>query len=187
MYPPPPPSSSVPLLLTHHPPPLPIQPIPPNPPNLPNPPIPPNPPYPHPSQFIHPQPAVYQLQPTHLPPSLPITSQTIHPQPTSQPIHHHHTNQSIEFDPANPNFNHSLGHLPKMQFPQFDGDNPKLWLSRAKSHFEMYFVHPSVWVRVATHHMTHAAAHWLQSVETSLTNISWESFSSLIHVCFSHD
>lgn len=35
--------------------------------------------------------------------------------------------------------------------------------------------------------MTHAAARWLQSVESSLTNISWESFCSLIEERFSRD
>jgi len=74
-----------------------------------------------------------------------------------------------------------------MQIPQFDGDNPKLWLSWAKSHFEMYFVHPSVWIHVATHHMTHAAAQWLQSMKSNLSNISWEAFSSVIHKRFSRD
>jgi len=72
-------------------------------------------------------------------------------------------------------------------FPQFDGDNPKLWLSRAHSHFEMYSVHPAIWVHVATHHFTHAAARWLQSVESEVQNISWESFSNLIHERFSRD
>ncbi|CAD6334022.1 unnamed protein product [Miscanthus lutarioriparius] len=28
----------------------------------------------------------------------------------------------------------------------------------ARNHFEMYSVHPSVWIRIATHHFTHAAA-----------------------------
>lgn len=67
-----------------------------------------------------------------------------------------------------------------MLFPQFDGDNPKLCLSRAKSHFEMYFVHPAVWVRVATHHFTHAAARWLQSIEHRLHNVTWETFSAMV-------
>jgi hypothetical protein len=69
--------------------------------------------------------------------------------------HHNH---------SNPN----LGQLLKIQFPQFNGDNSKLWLSRAASHFEMYSIHPSMWIRVATHHFTHAAARWLQSVESQL-------------------
>ena len=72
-------------------------------------------------------------------------------------------------------------------FPQFDGDNPKLWLSRARSHFEMYSVHPAIWVHVATHHFTRAAARWLQLVEFEVQNISWESFSNLIHERFSRD
>jgi uncharacterized protein YjaG (DUF416 family) len=74
-----------------------------------------------------------------------------------------------------------------MLFPQLEGDNPKLWLSRARSHFEMYSVHPTIWVCVATRHFTHAAAHWLQSVESEVQNISWESFSTLILVRFSRD
>ena len=74
-----------------------------------------------------------------------------------------------------------------MLFPQFDGDNPKLWLSRARSHFKMCSVHPAIWVRVATHHFTHAIARWLQSVESEFQNISWESFSNLIHERFSRD
>jgi hypothetical protein len=74
-----------------------------------------------------------------------------------------------------------------MLFPQFDGDNPKLWLSHARSHFEMYSVHLAIWVCVATHHFTHAAARWLQSVESKVQNISWEAFSTCIHGRFSHD
>jgi hypothetical protein len=74
-----------------------------------------------------------------------------------------------------------------MMFPQLEGDNPKLWLSRARSHFEMYSVHPTIWVCVATRHFTHAVAHWLQSVKSEVQNISWESFSTLILVRFSRD
>lgn len=63
------------------------------------------------------------------------------------------------YPPYNPSSSNAhLGQLPKMLFPQFDADNPKLWLSRARSHFEMYSVHPAIWVRVATHHFTHATA-----------------------------
>ena len=51
----------------------------------------------------------------------------------------------------------------------------------------MYSVHPAIWVQVATHHFTHAAARWLQSVESEIQNISWESFAILIHERFSRD
>jgi hypothetical protein len=39
-----------------------------------------------------------------------------------------------------------LGLLPKLHFPSFDGDNPRLWISRAKEYFDLYNVDPSVWI-----------------------------------------
>jgi hypothetical protein len=34
----------------------------------------------------------------------------------------------------------NLGQLPKLHFPKFDGDHPKLWQSRCENYFEMYSV-----------------------------------------------
>jgi hypothetical protein len=51
----------------------------------------------------------------------------------------------------------------------------------------MYSIHPSVWVHVATHHFTHAAARLLQSGESEIQHVSWETFSNLIHERFSRD
>jgi hypothetical protein len=31
-------------------------------------------------------------------------------------------------------------HIPKMNFPPFDGENPKLWLGRCLDYFDMYSV-----------------------------------------------
>lgn len=74
-----------------------------------------------------------------------------------------------------------------MIFPVFDGSNPQLWLTRAKSYFEMYSVHQSMWLRVSTHHFTEAAARWLQSVESQLAHISWDSFAPMILERFNRD
>jgi hypothetical protein len=57
-----------------------------------------------------------------------------------------------------------LGKLPKMNFPQFDGDNPKLWQSRCEKYFDMYSTESSMWVRVASMHFDGLAPKWLQSV-----------------------
>jgi hypothetical protein len=54
-----------------------------------------------------------------------------------------------------------FGKLPKINFPMFDGENPKLRQSRCENYFEMYDVESSVWVRVATMHFEGAAARWL--------------------------
>ena len=52
-----------------------------------------------------------------------------------------------------------------MNFPPFDGENPKLWLGCCLDYFDMYTVPHHRWVKVATMHMTAAAARWFQSVE----------------------
>lgn len=36
----------------------------------------------------------------------------------------------------------NLGGLAKLQFPSFDGENPKLWQSRCEDYFHMYSVDP---------------------------------------------
>jgi hypothetical protein len=74
-----------------------------------------------------------------------------------------------------------------MNFPQFDGDNPQLWITRAQNYFEMYSVPPSVWIRVSTHHFVSAAARWLQSVDRNLPSLDWPAFCRLIHQRFSRD
>jgi hypothetical protein len=51
-----------------------------------------------------------------------------------------------------------MGQLPKLHFPKFDGDNPKLWQARCENYFDMYMVAPNVWVRVATMHFKGLAA-----------------------------
>lgn len=39
---------------------------------------------------------------------------------------------------------YSHGNLPKMHFPNFDGENPKLWQSRSVNYFDMYGVDQSL-------------------------------------------
>jgi hypothetical protein len=81
----------------------------------------------------------------------------------------------------------SLGQLPKVQFPGFDGDNPKLWQKRCEDYFHMYSVDPSVWIRVSTMHFTGPAARWLQSVEYQLSHVSWTDFGTMIRERFGKD
>ncbi|CAN6322178.1 unnamed protein product [Urochloa humidicola] len=72
------------------------------------------------------------------------------------------------------------GRLPKLNFPTFDGENPKLWLSRSEDYFELYDVEPHRWIMVASMHFTPAAARWLSSVEHKLKSCSWQTFSSMV-------
>jgi hypothetical protein len=81
----------------------------------------------------------------------------------------------------------SLGQLPKVPFPVFDGDNPKLWQTRCENYFAMYSVDPRVWICVSTMHFTGPAARWLQSVEPQLPNITWPEFGCMIKDRFGRD
>uniref|UniRef100_A0A0A9AK33 Retrotransposon gag domain-containing protein n=1 Tax=Arundo donax TaxID=35708 RepID=A0A0A9AK33_ARUDO len=80
-----------------------------------------------------------------------------------------------------------MGRLPKMNFPQFDGDSPKLWISRSEDYFEMYSVEPSMWIKVASMHFIAASASWLQSVEKKTKTMSWPQFCRIILDRFGRD
>jgi hypothetical protein len=77
--------------------------------------------------------------------------------------------------------------LPKMNFPKFDGDNPKLWKSHCEDYFEMYGVDPLVWVKVSSMHFEGTAARWLQSIDHKVRHASWSELCSWIHERFGKD
>jgi hypothetical protein len=50
--------------------------------------------------------------------------------------------------------------LPKLNFLEFSGDNPKLWISRFESYFDMYEVEEHRWIQIASMAFIDAAARW---------------------------
>jgi hypothetical protein len=76
------------------------------------------------------------------------------------------------------------GKLPRINFPKFDGDNPKLWKSCCENYFEMYVVDECVWVKVAAMHLEGLTARWLQSVDHHVRVASWSELCSWIHERF---
>jgi hypothetical protein len=74
-----------------------------------------------------------------------------------------------------------LGKLPKVNFPKFEGENPKLWRSRFEVYFDIYSVEPSVWVRVMTMHFKGVAARWLRSANYRVHAATWKELYSWIH------
>jgi hypothetical protein len=75
----------------------------------------------------------------------------------------------------------SQGHLPKLNFPVFSGENLQLWRFRCENYFEMYAVESSLWIRVASMHLKGVAARWFQSLEKRVRALSWEEFCVLVH------
>lgn len=80
-----------------------------------------------------------------------------------------------------------LGRLPKLHFPKFDGDNPKLWLSRTADFMKLYRVPQVSWVKLASMQIIAPAARWLPSVEHKLKSCSWEQFVQLVLDRFSRE
>lgn len=74
-----------------------------------------------------------------------------------------------------------------MQFPKFDGDNPQHWMTCAHNYFDLYSVHPSMWVKCSIMQFVGSAAHWLQSIERRLHGIDWPTFCRLIRERFCRD
>jgi hypothetical protein len=80
------------------------------------------------------------------------------PTPPSHHVHHVKANSGDYHRSASTHAN-SIGRLPKLNFPTFDGADPKLWLSRCVDYFELYEVEQYKWIMVATMHFVPPAAH----------------------------
>jgi hypothetical protein len=97
--------------------------------------------------------------------------------------------------PHNPVGDHSAGFgqssnygpLPKVPFPPFDGDNPRLWIRRSEDYFDLYNVDPASWIRISTMHFTGPAARWWQSVGARLRFCTWSEFSKVLLERFGRD
>jgi predicted aspartyl protease len=70
--------------------------------------------------------------------------------------------------------------LPKLNFPEFFGDNPRLWIARCENYFDMYEVEEFRWIQIASMYLFDAAARWYQSVQHRLKHASWNVFSELV-------
>ena len=76
---------------------------------------------------------------------------------------------------------------PSLNFPRFDGENPRMWKSLCEQYFSMYSIHPSYWISMATLHFTSSTTIWLQSVHKKITHLDWEGFCNLLCTRFGRD
>ena len=111
---------------------------------------------------------------------VPVKGALSHSSPLPLPSTNH---VSSGFSRDNP----MMGKLPKLHFHRFDGDNPKLWISRCEDYFEMYSVDSSYWVRLALNQLDGPAARWSQYVAKRLKQSSWSLFSSMLLEHFGRD
>ncbi|KAK1558228.1 hypothetical protein QYE76_059314 [Lolium multiflorum] len=99
--------------------------------------------------------------------------------------HVHRSMNNITDDTGDPYDRHDNCHryhaTPKMDFPKFDGENPKLWQQECETYFELYQVLPSLRTRYASLNFRSTAALWLRNVESKGKVEEWEELCRLVH------
>ncbi|XP_026441802.1 uncharacterized protein LOC113340978 [Papaver somniferum] len=105
------------------------------------------------------------------------------PDPSSsnpfQGFQHHHQQRFIQ--------HHQTGegqfanYRPKIDFPRFDGTNPRAWIRKCKKYFFLHQLNDEQKVHIATLYLEGKADVWFQHYQTSKANLYWEDF--IIDVC----
>ncbi|CAO2192172.1 unnamed protein product [Urochloa humidicola] len=71
------------------------------------------------------------------------------------------------------NSEHREFKLPKVDFPKFNGEHPRLWRENCEKYFSMYHVPVYLWVPYATLSFVDNATLWLQTYEAQHSVDSW--------------
>jgi len=81
-----------------------------------------------------------------------------------------------------------LGHaIPPIEFARFDGSNPKIWINRCESYFDVYDLPSDYWVKLATINFRGSAVFWMQSIEMNLNKCDWKTLCDTITGRFERD
>lgn len=75
----------------------------------------------------------------------------------------------------------------KLEFPKFDGGNPRLWCDRCEMYFEVYSMHASLKTRFVALNFEGAPAIWLQVIERHGRITNWQHLWELVFVKFDKD
>ncbi|CAO2189278.1 unnamed protein product [Urochloa humidicola] len=77
--------------------------------------------------------------------------------------------------------------LPKLDFPKFNGDNPRVWREKCEKYFSVYRVPVSLWVSFATINFRGNAELWMQSYEAQYSIDSWPDLCIVVEEKFGRD
>jgi hypothetical protein len=77
--------------------------------------------------------------------------------------------------------------FPDLEFHKFEGSNPKLWVKRCETYFDVYQIDPGKWVKLATMRLTGSAALWCQTMQTTISSLSWDFFVTAMCNRFDRD
>jgi hypothetical protein len=77
--------------------------------------------------------------------------------------------------------------MPKMSFPRFAGENPRVWRDQCLDFFRVFNISPTLWHTTATLHLDGNTAVWLQSYKQRHTISGWPQFISAVEAEFGAD
>jgi len=77
--------------------------------------------------------------------------------------------------------------MPKMDFPDFDGSDPKVWLDNCRDYFDLYQIPEGMWITAARLHLKGNAARWYQAFKQKNAFKSWTHFCHVIQQEFGSD
>jgi hypothetical protein len=110
--------------------------------------------------------------------------------PGTSKQHKHHFDQPRKESRDDPTLKkEQLPHhaLPKMPFPNFAGDNPKIWINKCNNYFAMYSIPKTLWVTSATMHLDENAAMWWEAYKLGNPSVSWQTFCQDVQAKFDSD
>jgi hypothetical protein len=77
--------------------------------------------------------------------------------------------------------------MPRIDFPRFDGEHPRVWKDKCEKYFRMCVVPPDLWAPLATLHFHSHAAYWLQTFEAQHTNYTWVELCAAVEAKFGRE
>jgi hypothetical protein len=96
-------------------------------------------------------------------------------------------NSTVMIDPNHQSHVSRHPPTPKMDFPKFSGDNPRLWKDRCEVYFEVYSISDMLKTRFASLNFEGPAATWLQSAELRGRFQSWPAMYEAVFSHFDRD
>jgi hypothetical protein len=91
------------------------------------------------------------------------------------------------FGPHSHQYGSKYFKLPKIDFPKFSGEHPRVWKERCEKYFSMYSVPVHMWVPFATMNFRKNATLWLQTYEAQHNIGSWAELCVAVEHKFGRD
>ncbi len=76
---------------------------------------------------------------------------------------------------------HAYIPYPKLEFPTFGGEDPRVWIENCEQYFEVYQIPHQQWLNIATMHMIGRARTWKQSYFVHKNEVGWAEFVASLY------